>query len=77
MRVIFFSNFFLKFGLDSIIQAKNSEKVFFFFYNCIWIGCQYLPLLRGEYLSLAVNMLTNSPKILVFTKRAIFQLSVL
>ena len=77
MRVIFFSNFFLKFGLDSIIQAKNSEKVFFFLYNCIWIGCQYLPLLRGEYLSLAVNMLTNNPKILVFTKRAIFQLSVL
>ena len=76
MRVIFFSKC-LKFGLDSIIQAKNSEKVFFFLYNCIWIGCQYLPLLRGEYLSLEVNMLTNSPKILVFTKRAIFQFSVL
>ena len=29
MRVIFFSKC-LKFGLDSIIQAKNSEKVFFF-----------------------------------------------
>ena len=50
---------------------------FCFWDNCIWRCCNRLSLLRTEYLSLAVNVLTNSPKILHITKRAFFQLSCL
>ena len=58
-------------------KKKNWEKVFCFWDKCIWKCCNKFPLLRREYLSLAVNVLTNSPKILNITKRHFFQLSCL
>ena len=41
----------------------------------LWICCGKFWLLRREYLSSTVNMLTNSPKILDISKRVIFQLN--
>ena len=53
-----------KFNVDFKKAAKNSEKVFSFWDNSIWIGCVKLFLLRRENLSSSINMLTNSLKIL-------------
>ena len=39
---------------------KNWETVFCFWDNSIWSGCVKLSLLRREYFSFAVNVLTNS-----------------
>ena len=44
-------------------KKGNGEKVFGFWDNCIWKCCNKLPLLRREYLSSAVNGLTNRIKI--------------
>ena len=44
-----------KSNLDFINAAKNSEKVFSFWYNCIWIGIVKLSLLRRGYFSLRVQ----------------------
>ena len=57
MRVIIF---FLK--MFKIISRfrKNGEKIFRFWDNCIWKCCNELPLLRRDYLSWAINGLTNS-----------------
>ena len=52
---------------------KNSEKLIRSLDNCIWIGCCKFSLLRREYLSLAVNVLTECPMISHITKRDIFQ----
>ena len=76
MRVIFFSKC-LKFKLDFKNAAKNWEKVFCFWDNCIWIGIVKLSLLRTGYFSSAANVLTSSPKILHVNKRDFFQLNFL
>ena len=58
-----------KFKLDFKNAQKNSEKVFCFWDNCIWIGCVKLSLLRTEYLPSALNVLTKSLQILNITSR--------
>ena len=51
---------------------KNSEKVFCFWDNSIWIGCIKLSVLRREYLPSELNLLKNSLKILHITNRDLF-----
>ena len=68
---------YLKFNLDFKNAAKNSEKVFCFWDNCIWIGIVKLSLLRTGYFSSAANVLTSSPKIWHVNKRDFFQLNFL
>ena len=68
MRVIFFSKC-LKFKLYFKNAAKNSEKVFCFRDNYIWIGIVKFSLIRIEYFSSAANVLTCSPKIWYVNKR--------
>ena len=63
-----------KLNLDFEILNENLEKAFCFWDNSIWIGCVNLSLLRWEYFSSAVNMLTNSYHVLHITKKDIFQL---
>ena len=62
MRVIFFFSKCSKFNLDFKNAAKNSEKVFCFIDNYIWIGISKLSLLRTGYFLSAANMLTSSRK---------------
>ena len=57
------------------MERKIPEKVFCFWDNSILIGCVKLSLLKSEYLSSAVNVLTNSLKILHSTKRDFFELN--
>ena len=64
-----------KFNVDFKNAEKNWEKTFGFWDISIWIGCIKLSLLKREYLSSAVNMLTNSFEILHSTKKAFCQLS--
>ena len=64
-----------KFQLDFKNAAKNSEKVFCFWDNCIWIGIVKLSLLRTGYFSSVANVLTSSPKIWHVNERDIFQLN--
>ena len=64
-----------KFNVDYRNAEKNWEKVFCFWDNSIWIGCVKLSLLRGEYLSSAVNVLTNSLNILNSGNIDLFQLN--
>ena len=45
--------------------------------NYIWIGFVKLSLLRREYLSSAVNVLSKIPDILDITKRDFFQVNCL
>ena len=74
MRVIFF----LKLSkIYSRFQKLRKEfgKPFCVLDYCIWIGCVKLCLLRREKLSSAVNVLTNSPKILDITKKDFSQLN--
>ena len=54
---------------------EKSEKAFGFWDNCIWYCCGKFSLLLGEYLSLAVKVLTNSPNISDLTKSNFFQLN--
>ena len=68
IRVIFFWKC-LKFNLHIKNAKRNRENNFSFWDNCIWIGCQKLSLLKREYLSSTVNMLTNILKNLHITKR--------
>ena len=51
------------------MQKKNSEKVFNFWDKSIEKCCNKVPLSRRKYLSSAVNVLTNSPKILHISQR--------
>ena len=56
---------------------KNSKKLRrrkFFLDNFNWIGSKKSSLVRREYLSWAVNMLTNSPNSSHLSNRDIFQL---
>ena len=55
---------YAKFNLDFKNAEKNWGNIFCFWDNYIWIGCVKLFLLRIEHLWSAVNVLTNSPKIL-------------
>ena len=59
----FFFSKCLKLKLHFKNAAKNSEKVFCFWDNCIWIGIVKLSLLRTGYFSSAANVLRTSPKI--------------
>ena len=59
------------------IQKPIQENVFCLWDNCISIGCVKLSLLRREYLSLAVNVLTNCFQILHVTKGDIFRINFL
>ena len=68
VKVIFFVWNRSKFNIDLKTAEKNGEIIFCFWDNYIWNGCVKLSLLRREYLSLAVNVLTNSLKILLITK---------
>ena len=56
-------------------RQKNIRIVFSFLDICIWIGRVNLSLLGREYLSLVVNVLTNSRKIFCIAKRDFFQLN--
>ena len=72
------SSFFskcLKFIVDFENAAKNSEKVFCFLDNCIWIGINKVSQLRRGYLPCTANMLTNCPKISHVNKRNVLQLN--
>ena len=55
MRVIFFWKS-SKFNGDTKNAEKNSEKIFRFWDQCIWIVSIHLSLLLREYLSVAVNV---------------------
>ena len=70
----YFSQYF-KFKLDFKNPGKNSEKVFCFWDNCIWIGILKLSLLKTGYFSSTANVLPNSTKILHVSKRDYFQLN--
>ena len=65
----------LKFNIDFKKAAKNSENVFCFWDNCIWIGITKLSLLRTGYISSAANVLRSSPMIWHVNKRNFFQLN--
>ena len=53
---------------------KNWENIFRFWDNCIWKCCCNFPLLRREFLLLAANRLTNSPKNFLYHLEGLFQL---
>ena len=56
------------------MQSKTEKKLFFWG-NSIWIGWVKFSLLRREYLSSAVNVLTNSLKIFHRTNKDFLQLN--
>ena len=64
-----FSWKYSKFNVDLKNGEKNWEQVFCFWDNFIGIGCFKLSLLRREYLSWAINVLTKSLKTLHMIKR--------
>ena len=64
-----------KLNVDFKNAEKNWEKVFCFFDNSISIGCVKFFLLRTEYLSSAVNVVTNSLNVLHSTNIVFFQLN--
>ena len=64
-----------KFNVDFINEQKNWKKFFYLWDNKIIIGCVKLSLLRREYLSSTLIVLTNTVKILLSTKRAISRLN--
>ena len=74
MRVIFFWKY-LKFNLVFKNAARNWEKVFCFWDNCIWICLVKLSLLRTGCFPPAANVLTSSPKIWHVNKTDFFQLN--
>ena len=59
------------------VACQSSEKSFYFRNNCVPIGCVKLCLLRREYWSSAVNVLTNTYKALHLTKTDSFRLNYL
>ena len=61
------------FNLDFERAAKNWEKVFCFWDNCIWIGIVKLSLLRTGCFSSEANVLRSSPKIWHVNKRDFFK----
>ena len=73
VRVMFFFSKYFKFNLDLNKAGKNSDKVFCFSDNWIWVGIVKLFLLRTRYFSLVANMLTSSPKIWHVNKKRFFE----
>ena len=59
------------------MEKKKIRKSFLFGDNCVRICCVKLSLLRREYLSSAVNVLTNRYKALHLTKTDFFRLNYL
>ena len=57
------------------MQKKLHENIFFLCEKCILIACVKFSLLRREYLSSVVNLLTNSLTIFHITKRDLFKLT--
>ena len=51
------------------MQKNNPENVFFYCDNCIWIDCVKLFLLRREFFSWELNVLTDSLKVFLITNR--------
>ena len=76
MWVIFCSKCW-KFNLDFENSTKNSEKVFCFLDNCIWIGIVRLSLIRTGYFSSAPNVIKSSGKIWHVKNRDFFKLNFL
>ena len=73
------SSFFWKwsnFNLDFENAEKSQGKIFYFIDNFTWIGSIKYSLLESEYLSTALNMLTNSLKISHITKRDFLQFNI-
>ena len=68
--------FFLKISKFKV-DFENPEKAFCFWDNYVRNGCVKLSVLRREYLSSAVNVLTNSYKSLRLTKTDFFWLNYL
>ena len=66
-----------KFNVDFENIRKNSQKIVYFWDNGVRIGCVNLSLLRREYLSSAVNVLTNTYKALNLSKTDFFQVNYL
>ena len=66
-----------KFNLDFGNAGKNSEKVFSFWDNCLWMSCIKLSLLGRQHLSTALAVLTNSLKLFHITERDFLQLNCL
>ena len=64
-----------KSNLDFKNAAKNWEKVFSFWDNCIRIGIVILSLLRRGYFSSRAKVLTGSPKIWHVNKRDFLRLT--
>ena len=62
-----------KFQLHFKNAAQNSEIVFCFWDNCIWIGIVKLSLLRTGYLPSTRNVLIRSTKIYNVNKRIFFE----
>ena len=58
------------------MKKKLEKKFFCFMENCISTGIVKLTLLRTGYLSLAANMLADSPNIWHVNKRYFFQLNI-
>ena len=80
INLLWGSSFFWKcsnFNIDFENARKNWENDFRFQDNCVRSGCVKLSLLRTEYLSSAVNVLTNSYKALLLTKTGFFRLNYL
>ena len=74
------SSFFskcLKFNLDFKNSEKNSENIFCFWDNIIWVGIFNFSLLRTGYFSFTASMLANSPKIWHITKGDFLQINCL
>ena len=63
-----------KVDLNFKTTKEDMEKIFSFLDICIWVGCVKLSLLRREYLTSVVSLLTNSPELLYITKRNFFKL---
>ena len=59
------------------MQEKIEKKFVYFWDNGVRIGCVNLSLLRREYLSSAVNVLTNTYKALNLSKTDFFQVNYL
>ena len=58
-------------------KKKEPKDIFRFWDNSVWKCFYKLPLWRREYLLSAVNVLTNSPKILHITQRDFLNLNCL
>ena len=73
IKIIFFS-LCSKLDVDFRNGTKNSKNGFRFYDNCLWIGRSKFQQSRTGYLSLAVNVLTNTPKISHITKGDVFHI---